>query len=751
MNTKDQIKGNENHLQLIKLAVICLAGVSLFTTAKGMNEYIFHNDALSYAASTAIQGILLAMSMGLPRYLEGIWKNHWNFFLRIVLCIIILLLTVVAMFCSSWFSYIYIADVVHLDSWGTDSELLVQQTYRTELYDARDYAHVYRIYLEEDMGEKILMLQTQADDISEDKQLDNLNIDWNQERTEYGDTNTTAGSYMVSVISAMQNAMQTNSTQNSRDLAVQAVADAQSNISKRMDDIQRQLNEYAADIDKYDAQIAKQNDTIRKATENTDISGLIASVNNNITQMERATNKRNTLQEEYELLDKASSRLLAYQAQLGLNNTASSIAIRKDILDMQTEFFQDDLDEEQLIATATSIFENIRNAASYNDEDNLSYTNLLVQMNQLILNLRDYSDIKEVESSLDDFIKELRNEVIDESSINDEKTSDFEIVDNEDEETNDDSTDEEQDSEEWKKEWKDRLQKLKLQISSMPVYSAVQKETTSNILTDSQLDTLLAYDRNESSNRLDDLIRLYIAEHNALYQGIIYLLSPYKMLAVFSLVLAFSFDVSGFILGFASQGENQQKGMGDASDINKHEKITEVENTVLWSIIPSLNKYKILTGDYEKKDQTYIYQVFEDGILQKWNVEDAVPYVQGIYLQDKATETKGMLLSASEQSILFANQPGGPVDGVYLDCCLEFEEGSLLLVKEENQKQVKSFLANVNEYVPVHSYNPTEGENQTLLAEQLSNEKIDAKMVVLALNTAGTRIAAIYIMEGNKP
>lgn len=77
---QNQTTRNTKNNQLIQVAVICLATVSLFTTAQGMTKYIFKNDAISYAASAAIQGILLAMSMGLPEYLRDVFKNQWNLF-----------------------------------------------------------------------------------------------------------------------------------------------------------------------------------------------------------------------------------------------------------------------------------------------------------------------------------------------------------------------------------------------------------------------------------------------------------------------------------------------------------------------------------------------------------------------------------------------------------------------------------------------------------------------------------------------
>lgn len=232
---------NGKHTQLLQLAIVCLAVVSFFTTAQGMSRYIFSNAAIAYADSAAIQGILLALSMNLPGYLKRIRKAQ-KLPIFALFFLIILILTFLTMFCSSWFSYVYIADVVHKESWGTDSELLVQQTYRTELYNAYDYAHAYRTYLEESLGREILLLEEQADKITADEELDNINVDWDKERNDYGDTATTAGNYMVTVIDAMETAINNSSSQNSRDLAVKAVTDAQNNINSRMENIQQEMD-----------------------------------------------------------------------------------------------------------------------------------------------------------------------------------------------------------------------------------------------------------------------------------------------------------------------------------------------------------------------------------------------------------------------------------------------------------------------------------------------------------------------------
>lgn len=78
-----------------------------------------------------------------------------------------------------------------------------------------------------------------------------------------------------------------------------------------------------------------------------------------------------------------------------------------------------------------------------------------------------------------------------------------------------------------------------------------------------------------------------------------------------------------------------------------------MDNTVEWSILPTLHKYRILTGDYEKKDGVYSYQVFEDGLLEDWKVNDTAFYGYGIYEQDAVVEAKGTQVQGIQKEISF--------------------------------------------------------------------------------------------------
>lgn len=48
----------------------------------------------------------------------------------------------------------------------------------------------------------------------------------------------------------------------------------------------------------------------------------------------------------------------------------------------------------------------------------------------------------------------------------------------------------------------------------------------------------------------------------------------------------------------------------------------------------------------------------------------------------------------------------------------------------------------------VHCYSPSQGQNRTLPAKKLSEKMYKAQIAVVALNDKGTRVDAIYMIEG---
>lgn len=730
--------GEKSGSQLLQFAVICLAIASFFTTAQGMRSYIFNGEpTIAYMTSGAIQGILLALSMNLPRFMRRIWNEKSKVFIKAIIEIVLLILTGISLFCSSWFSYVYIAETVHKGSWDTDSELLVQQIYRNELYDASDYSKAYRTYLEAELGQEILNLQSLANQLP--TQASDFNMDWESEQQQYASDNTVASSYMATVINQLKLAFETAPSQENRDLAAQAVTEAQTNIEAALENEQTSLDGVERNLSTYNDQINTLSRQITNATTQAEAARLRETLGRYQEMQSTAAAQQQTIQQEISALRNAQGRLNVYAVNLGLSNSTSSILIKRNLLEMQTELFKDDPDIDSLRNLATETFSNLRNAESLSagseGVNSLSYNDLLTRMNTLVLNLNDYASIKSIETTLNDLTNGLRRATTSTSNTK------------------------------WKSVWQTRIENLKAQISALPTFVTSSADVSE--ITESQQRILTGFDRTKSCANLDNATRRYINDHNALEQGTIYLTSPYKGLALFALVLAFFLDLSGFVFGVVDLGAKENKNDSGISDNNDRETIDVPkifksmkekvgENESQWSIRPTANSYKVVTGNFRCEDGVYYYGVFENGIHKEWEVVDDRVYHEGIYLVDNIAARKGVALSEKHQDVVFSNQgfEKMPQDGVYLNGTLSYHEGSLLFKADVGEKSDKStessaspyYIANVEEYVPVHCYAPKRGENITQPAIDLAKFPMKVKVAVLALNPDCTRIVAMYLI-----
>lgn len=730
--------GEKSGLQLLQFAVICLAIASFFTTAQGMRSYIFNGEpTIAYVTSGAIQGILLALSMNLPRFMRRIWNEKSNVFIKAIIEIVLLILTGISLFCSSWFSYVYIAETVHKGSWDTDSELLVQQIYRNELYDASDYSKAYRTYLEAELGQEILNLQSLANQLP--TQASDFNMDWESEQQQYASDNTVASSYMATVINQLKLAFETAPSQENRDLAAQAVTEAQTNIEAALENEQTSLDGVERNLSTYNDQINTLSRQITNATTQAEAARLRETLGRYQEMQSTAAAQQQTIQQEISALRNAQGRLNVYAINLGLSNSTSSILIKRNLLEMQTELFKDDPDIDSLRNLATETFSNLRNAESLSagseGGNSLSYNDLLTRMNTLVLNLNDYASIKSIETTLNDLTNGLRRATTSTSNTK------------------------------WKSVWQTRIENLKAQISALPTFVTSSADVSE--ITESQQRILTGFDCTKSCANLDNATRRYINDHNALEQGTIYLTSPYKGLALFALVLAFFLDLSGFVFGVVDLGAKENKNDSGISDNNDRETIDVPkifksmkekvgENESQWSIRPTANSYKVVTGNFRCEDGVYYYGVFENGIHKEWKVVDDHAYHEGIYLVDNIAARKGVALSEKHQDVVFSNQgfEKMPQDGVYLNGTLSYHEGSLLFKADVGEKSHEStessaspyYIANVEEYVPVHCYAPRRGENITQPAIDLAKFPMKVKVAVLALNPECTRIVAMYLI-----
>lgn len=818
--------------QLLQLAIVCLAIASFFTTAQGMRNYIFHDDAtIAYVTSGAIQGILLALSMSLPKFISNIWERKaFKTGVKALITLVLLVLSAISLFCSSWFSYVYIAETIHKGSWNIDSELLVQQTYRKELYKASNYAKTYRTYLESELGQKILSLQTLANQLP--TQASDFSMDWEAERQRYTSDDTIASSYMATVIDQMENALVTAPSQENRSLAAQAVEQAQTSVAAALESDQAQEVSIESRLQNYSGQIDTISRQIRNADAQTNIEGLYALLSSYRGMQETAVNEQNRLQQEMAALRNVSGRLAVYAVDLGLSNSTSDISIKSNLIEMQTELFHDDPNDAHLLELATKTFTSLRNSeapseTSTDSNGSLSYSALLTQMNALVLNLNDYSDVKSIEKELNTFITELRetdstsdttqdkdtaastssssaaassaaadeagadtnntvvndgegaNQAPDETSLTDTDIA-AENTDNEEPASsearagsiNTEATTADADisatanDATWKKTWRGRIEKLKARISALPTFVGSSADVSE--ITETQQAILTEFDRTVSCANLDNTTRRYINDHNALEQGTIYLTSPYRGLALFALMLAFFLDLSGFVFGVVDLNAAEPKGESSEShtDVPREDtpKATEEAagtapntkvqfNDFLWSTLETAHTYMVVTEQFRHEDGVYYYSAFENGIHKEWKVCDTHEYPEGIYVLDKITANTGVRLKEYPQELIFANQFAGvdAQDGILLNGTLTYQEGSLLFkpdVSVSSTYQTR-YIASIDEYVPVHCYDPKRGESLTQPAMDLEKRPMKTRIVVIALNPKGTRIVAIYLIMNN--
>ena len=188
-------------LTLLRLATVLLAIVSWWSTAQGMQDYVFSQTWQANLASFAIQSILLGLNFYLPTF----WR--WIHSLRGKICV--LALSGVVLFCSSWFSYVFIVGTVYEKSWQTESRLLVQSVYRNELYKADEFVQISSNALRETLGDEVAVLYTASKTADTETTQNPSGLDLTADKASYADNaDFAAKNEIASAIQAMQTATQ---------------------------------------------------------------------------------------------------------------------------------------------------------------------------------------------------------------------------------------------------------------------------------------------------------------------------------------------------------------------------------------------------------------------------------------------------------------------------------------------------------------------------------------------------------------
>lgn len=133
-NTRKSLTLNEQQNKIIKIlktAAFCLAIVSYFATAYGLSNYVFDgaNQWQAYMYSFGIQATLFVLSLGLPNHIKKA-KDGVKTWLKWVWFGFIILLDVVFVFVSSFFSWVFICEQVYKATKIDDAQVRLENEFK---------------------------------------------------------------------------------------------------------------------------------------------------------------------------------------------------------------------------------------------------------------------------------------------------------------------------------------------------------------------------------------------------------------------------------------------------------------------------------------------------------------------------------------------------------------------------------------------------------------------------------------------
>lgn len=681
-------------LTLLRICTVLLAVVSFWSTAQGMKEYTFPDGWQAYAASLGIQGLLLGLNFSLPTFLRYSRKNGQK--------IMLVLLSTVVLVCSSWFSYLYIAQWAYGDSWDTERRLAAQEVYREQLFDADDYIERYQRTVELSLADEVTALYDQAVAMDANKIDVNEHLDWTEERERYAPASSAAADIMNQVIDAMEDATDENATQATREQATSILTALQETLQGRIDAVEPRIDTATANVGAASSRLQLAQTNLRNAPNDTDLTPYINAVTNAAQNYDYTLAQLTRLEQERGDYQDALQRVAYYLTTLGMaQDGVSTYYIGADLREIQNELFQTDPDSERMQTIAAEIFNRLQSAVdlgSASEEADGDYQALLSQMNRFMQNLTRYGELKDAKATLQPFIERLA----------DGKTLPIDAS---------------AQSGGWQAEWVAQFDDLKAVISGLPVYTA---DTAAD--TDS---SLLRFDRTAVSSALDRAIRNYLTKHNPAQQGLIYLESPYKGLAIFSMFLAFLFDIAAFVTGVIIDSMSFDRSERE-DKTERNDMLREIGGQApAWAVTHGMNRYLFLTGDYNYLDGVATYRAIEDGEETKVDLPD-LNHAAGFYRWEN-----GNVAPVIAAGLLFKGEANGPQDGVYQSCTLTYNSEHLIL-----DQGVGKSLGSIDPHTPVYQF--TNDEFEVAAARDLGG--ISAKTAVVALNADGTRIAAVYML-----
>ena len=705
------MKSNQQHnsgiLTLLRICTFLLAAVSFWATAQGMKEYTFPDNWQAYAASLGIQGLLLGLNFSFFKFLDRCQANYHK--------AVLLILTFVVLFCSSWFSYLYIAKKAYGQSWDIESRLLAQDFYRNELFAADTYLEQYGEEMEQSITDHIVALYAQATEMDSNKVDIARNLDWVIERNTYAQDDFAAKDIMLSIIDAMEQATSENAAQDARQQSTEIIESMQTALQNAISSLDTQIADADASVTRAESSLISAQNRMNNAPLGTDLTPYQNAVNTAARAYDASITRQSELVKQRQDYQNALQRTVYYASVLGMSEEGvSSYFVGANLREIQRELFGTNPDSDRMMALATEIFDRLQSAVDLEVDEtrNNNYQTFLANMNQFVRFVENYRSIKELDSEIQELTDELSNGMI--LSLNENNSN-------------------------WKASWRKQFNDLKSKISGLPVYTL----TGSNA-------TLESFDRAASTRRLDNAIRNYLTEHNPAQQGLVYLYSPYREIALFSLFIALLLDIAAFITGFIidrsyeadsdfnqENMENYSDNIGVAYAPPKKDPVWDMDQTLNWNAIPPLNRYTFLTGDHQYLDGTMTYKAIENGKIIEVEYPDSKLQTGFYYWKDSS------IYQVCPAELRYKGTPNGPEDGVYENAILRYEDQLLIVVQNTEGKH----LGTVDPYTPV--YYLSKDAYDSFPAKEIQN--IQGSRIVISLNKTGTRIIAIYVIKEKEP
>lgn len=698
-----------NIITLLRICTVLLAAVSFWSTAQGMKEYTFSKGWQAYAASLGIQGLLLGLNFSLPHFLKQC-EERWQ-------KAALLILSAVVLFCSSWFSYLFIVGNGYEGSWDAKSRLMVQEAYRDELLAAVDYVKLYDEALDNQLSDQIQNLYGKARDM-DTSSIDINTLNWPQERTDYVTNGGAASSSMEAAIQAMEDAMGNAAqpeqeeqaappvSQDVRQNAAEILDGLRTSMQAELDSIATQISDADRNVERSYVNLQNAENRMRNIPANADPTPYQQAIDTASNTWRRNVERLDTLQERQQSYQDALSRVNYYASLLGMTEEGvSSYYVGANLREIQRELFQPIPDLDRMLELSGEVFERLQSAEDLDQQNGAEYQSLLALMNRFINNLEHRRQLKNVRDVLQQRVAALADGNI----LSVENVGRY--------------------SENWKNDWITQLNELKSRIGSLPVYSASEGGDSSPLLEN--------YNRSASARRLDRAVEQYLTEHNSAEMGLIYLRSAYPMMALFSLALAFLLDIAAFVTGVIIEREESKLAKNPPLPLaERGSTVASAASTASATATPAawtLNQYLFLTSDYKFCDGEYIYRTIEQGKFGELKLPTP-NYTAGLYRR----ENEDILVVKDTTELLYRVSSGGPQDGVYLDCGITCQGGLLTLFNNGTSR----FLGNVEPYVPV--YKMSEDSYEEFPIKDM--ERINAKTVIVALERDGVRIAGVYVV-----